>query len=138
MGTYSGLPHPEVCRTERFVASADYWTCLVAEPEPCHYVVKIGEIKICSIASRSGTTLKRKIEEKKIFVRYADSSLGAVPRAMLDALIESGRISAFERSSGWVDVTKGPMRSKSSHWQFKGFQRRSGKKIGGLPPDAGQ
>jgi hypothetical protein len=125
METSPGLPHPEVCKTEKFIVSADYWTCLVAEPDPCLYAVKIGNAKICSIASKSGATLKRKIEEKKIFVRYADTSLGAVPRVKLDALIESGRITAFERSSGWVDITKDPIRSKLSHWQFKGLQRRA-------------
>jgi len=119
------LPHPEVCKTEKFIESADFWTCLVTEPDPCLYAVKIGNAKICSIASRSGATLKRKIEEKKIFVRYADASLGVVSRIKLDALIESGRITAFERSSGWVDISKDPIRSKLSHWQFKGLQRRA-------------
>ena len=135
METSHGLPNPEVCKTKKFIVSADYWICLVTEPGPCHYAVKIGTIKICSIASRSGTTLKRKIEEKKIFVRYADSSLGAVPRAKLDELLESGRITAFERSSGWVDITQGPIRSNVSQWQFKGLQRRSGQKIEGPAPD---
>ena len=132
METFPRLPNPEVCKTEKFISSADYWTCLVAEPDPCHYAVKIGNFNICSIASKSGTALKRKIEEKKITVRYADTSLGAVPRAELDELIESGRITAFRRSSGWVDVTKDPIRSELSHWQFKGLQRRAAnlKKMG--------
>ena len=125
METSPGLPHPDVCKTEKFILFADYWTCLVAEPAPCLYVVKIGNFKICSIASKSGTKLKRKIEEKKIFVRYSDTSLGAVPRVRLDELIESGRITAFKRSSGWVDITKDPIRSKLSQWQFKGLQRRA-------------
>ena len=129
METSSVLPNPEVCKTEKFILSADYWTCLVAEPDPCLYVVKIGNFNICSIASRSGTALKRKIEEKKIFVRYADNSLGVVPRVMLDEFIESGRIIAFKRSSGWVDITKDPIRSKLSQWKFKGLQRRSGQNI---------
>jgi hypothetical protein len=125
METFPRLPNPEICKTERFIVSADYWTCLVAEPDPCLCAVKIGNVKICSIASKSGATLKRKIEEKKIFVRYADASFGVVPRRKLDELIEAGRITAFERSSGWVDITKGPLRSKASHWQFKGLQRRA-------------
>lgn len=124
MGTSARLPHPDVCKTEKFISSADYWTCLVTEPDPCHYAVHIGNFKICAIASKSGTALKRKIEDKKVFVRYADGSLGVVPRARLDGLIASGSIAAFERSSGWVEITNGPLRSKSSRWQFKGLQRR--------------
>ena len=129
METSPRLPNPEVCKTEKFISSADYWICLVADPDPCQCVVKIGNFKICSIASKSGTALKRKIEDKKIFVRYADTSLGVVPRVKLDELIESGRITAFKRSSGWVDITKDPIRSRLSRWQFKGLQRRGGQKI---------
>jgi len=129
METSPGLPDPAICKTEKLIASADYWACLVAEPLPCQYALKIGIIKICSIASKSGTALKRKIEKKKIFVRYADSSQGVVPRVKLDELIESGRITAFERSSGWVDISKDPIRSNVSRWQFKGLQRRAGLKI---------
>ena len=128
MGTSPELPHPDVCRAEKFVASADYWACLVADPEPCHYVLTIGKMRICSIASRSGTQLKRKIEDKKIPVRYADSSVGAVARGKLDELIESGGITGFERSNGWVDIAKDPVRSRLSHWQFRGLQRRVGQK----------
>ena len=131
METSPGRPNPEVCKTEKFISSADFWTCLVAEPDPCQHVVQIGIFKICSIASKSGTALKRRIEDKKIFVRYADSSLGVIPRGKLDELLESGRITAFERSSGWVDITKDPIRSNVSQWQFKGLQRRAGQKIEG-------
>ena len=137
METCRGLPAPEVCKIEKFVSSADYWTCLVEEPAPCQYVVIIGTVQICSIASKSGASLKRKIEGRKIVVRYADSSLGIVSPVTLDELIESGRISAFERSSGWVDIANDPIRKESSHWRFKGLQRRAGRKSGGpeLPQD---
>jgi hypothetical protein len=127
MGTSSMLPNPEVCKTERSLLSADFWTCLVADPDPCHYVVKIGEITFCSIASKRGTILKRKLEDIRIQVRYADASLGLVTRSQLDELIATGHIAAFERSSGWVDIGRGPIRRKSSRWQFKGLQRRSGR-----------
>jgi hypothetical protein len=119
------LPHPEVCKTEKFAVSADFWSCLVEEADSCLYLLKVGNSKICSIGSRSGTRLKRKIEGKKVFVRYPDTTLGVVPRVKLDELIESGIIVAFERSSGWVDITKDPIRSKCSQWQFKGLQRRA-------------
>jgi hypothetical protein len=131
METCRGLPAPELCKIEKFVSSADYWTCLVEEPATCQHVVTIGTVQICSIASKSGASLKRKIEGRKIVVRYADSSLGIVPQATLDELIESGRIAAFERSSGWVDIADGPIRKESSHLRFKGLQRRAGRKSGG-------
>jgi hypothetical protein len=128
MDTGRGLPDPEVCKIEKFISSADYWTCLVEEPEPCEYVLTIGTVPICSIASKRGTALKRKIEGKKIVVRYADSSLGVVSQVSLDEMIESGRITAFKRSNGWVDIANDPIRKESSQWQFKGLQRRSGRK----------
>lgn len=125
MGTSSMLPNPDVCKTEKSPLSAEFWTCLVPDPDPCHYVVKIGEIKFCSIASKRGTVLKRKLEDRKISVRYADASLGVVSRSQLDELIEAGSIAAFERSNGWVDISTGPIRRKSSQWQFRGLQRRA-------------
>jgi hypothetical protein len=125
------LPDPEVCKIEKFVSSVDYWICMVEEPAPCHYVVTIGTVPICSIASKKGTTLKRKIEGKKVAVRYADSSLGAVSQVTLDELIESGAITGFKRSSGWVDIGNDPIRKESSQWRFKGLQRRAGRKSGG-------
>ena len=131
METCRGLPAPEVCKIEKFISSADYWTCLVEEPAPCQYIVIIGTVQICSMASKSGAWLKRKIEGKKIVVRYADSSLGVVSRGALDELIESGRISAFERSSGWVDIANDQIRKESSPRRFKGLQRRTGRKSGG-------
>jgi hypothetical protein len=124
METSPGLPNPAMCKTEKFVSSADYWTCLVAESDPCRYVVRIGEITICSIASRSGAALKKKIEEKKISVRYADATVGVVSRVKLDELIDSGSITAFERACGWVEIAQGPIRSKLSEWKFKGLQKR--------------
>lgn len=125
------LPAPEVCKIEKLIPSADYWTCLVDEPAPCQYLVTIGTVQICAMASKSGTWLKRKIDGKKIVVRYADSSLGVVSQAALDDLIESGRIAGFERSSGWVDIATDPIRKNSSHWRFKGLQRRAGRTNGG-------
>jgi hypothetical protein len=131
METCRRLPAPEVCKIEKFIPYADYWTCLVEEPVSCQYVVTIGTVQICSMASNSGAWLKRKIDAKRILVRYADSSLGVVLNVALDELIESGRISAFKRSSGWVDITEGPIRKKSSHGRFRGLQRRAGWKGAG-------
>ena len=132
METCRSLPAPNVCQIEKFVSSADYWTCLVEDPAPCQYVVTIGTAQICSMASKSGASLKMKIDGKKIVVRYADSSLGVVSQTLLDKLIEFGRIAAFERSSGWVDIVNDPIRGKMSLWRFKGLQRRAGRKSGGF------
>ena len=127
METSPWLPQAGICRTEKFIASADYWICLVAAPDPCPYLLKIGSSRICSAASKSGAQLKRKIEDKKISVRFPDASLGLVPRARLHELIETGGITAFRRTSGWVDVTRDPIRKSESSWRFKGLQRRAGR-----------
>ena len=126
METCRGLPAPEVCRIEKFISSADYWTCLVAEPVSCQYVVTIGAVQICSMASKSGSLLKWKIDGRKIAVRFVDSSPGIVSKATLDELIASGRIAAFRRSSGWVDIATDPIRKSSSQLRYKGLQRRAG------------
>ena len=129
MGTCHPLPAPDVCKIEKFISSADYWSCLVEDPAPCQYVVIIGTVRICSMASKNGTWLKNKIEGKKIVVRYANDSLEVVSQATLDELIESGKITAFKRSSGWVDIVNDPIRKESSHLRFNGLQRRAGRKI---------
>jgi len=125
MGTSSILPNPAVCKTTKYIESADFWTCLAPDTVPCHYVMNIGAIKFCSIASKRGTLLKRKLEDRKIAVRYRDDSQSVVNRSQLDELIETGSIAAFMRSGGWVDITVGPIRRQSSLWQFKGLQRRA-------------
>lgn len=127
METCRGLPAPEICKIEKFVASADYWACMVEDPAPCHFVVSIGTVPICSLASKSGTWLKKKIDGQKIAVRYVDSSPGIVSKTQLDKLIESGRIAAFMRASGWVDIARDPIRKGSTQWRYKGLQRRANK-----------
>jgi hypothetical protein len=127
METCRGLPAAEICRIEKFVESADYWACLVEEPAPCQFVVRIGTVHICSLASKRGAWLKKKIDGQKIAVRYVDSSPGMVSKTQLDKLIESGRIAAFMRSSGWVDIARDPIRKQSPQWRYKGLQRRAGR-----------
>ena len=125
--TGENLPNPAVCKTQQLAAGVDYWHCAVEAPYACPYLLKIGVINICSIASKSGTKLKRKIEEKKISVRFRNDSIGAVSKAILGELIESGEITSFERSSGWVELSSARIRNQSSLWQFKGLQKRSGR-----------
>lgn len=126
METCRSLPAPDVCRIEKFVSSADYWTCLVDEPTPCPFVVTIGGVQLCSMASKRGTWLKQKIDAHKIAVRYADGTLGIVTKVKLDELIASGAITAFERSSGWVDIARDPIR-KGVPLRYRGLQRRAGR-----------
>lgn len=125
METCRSLPAPEVCRIEKFVSGTEYWTCLVEEPASCPYVVTMGCVQICAMASKQGTWLKQKIDANKIAVRYLDASLGIVSKRRLDELIESGAISAFQRSSGWVDLACDPIREGVGHMRYSGLQRRA-------------
>lgn len=125
METCRMLPAPKVCKVEKLSAYADYWSCLVEEAAACQYVVMIGAVQICSMASKRGSWLKIKIDGKRIAVRYADSTLGVELQGNLDDLIASGRISAFRRSSGWVDIANDPIRKGTPLGQFKGLQRRA-------------
>ncbi len=118
------LPDPASCTTKKISARVDYWICMVPEPDYCPYILKICGLDICAIASKSATNLKRKIEEKRIAVRYKDKSVGMVSRKLLKDLIESEKIAAFERATGWVDLEKDPTLRKSTEWKFKGLQRR--------------
>lgn len=124
MAMSSDLPNQAACSTKRISTRVDYWMCMVQEPDTCPYILKIGRLDICSIASKSATNLKRKIDEKRIAVIYKDKSVGMVSRTLLKDLIESKRISAFERATGWVDLDKEPTLRRSVEWKFKGLQRR--------------
>ncbi len=118
------LPNPASCMTKKISARVDYWFCMVPEPDTCPYILKIGGLDLCAIASKSATNLKRKIEDKRIAVRYKDKSVGMVSRTLLKDLIDSEKIAAFERATGWVDLDKYPTLRSSTEWKFKGLQRR--------------
>jgi hypothetical protein len=49
-----------------------------------------------------------------IRVIYRDGEVGTVKPADLEALIQNRRIYSFKRSSGWVDVSRGPLRQQRS------------------------
>lgn len=57
---------------------------------------------------------------KEIKVIFIDDSVGFVTETQLDALISSGRIKSFLRSSGWVRVGIDPVREI----RYKGRDRR--------------
>jgi hypothetical protein len=45
-----------------------------------------------------------------IRVLYIDKTSGTVAGSQLEALLATGKIAAFRRSSGWVDVRHDPIR----------------------------
>jgi hypothetical protein len=49
-----------------------------------------------------------------IRVIYKNGEVGTVRPGDLEALITSQRIYSFKRSSGWVDVSQGPLRKNQS------------------------
>jgi hypothetical protein len=50
-----------------------------------------------------------------IRVIYQNGEVGTVKPGDLESLIRSQRIYSFKRSSGWVDVSRGPIRKNQSH-----------------------
>jgi hypothetical protein len=60
-----------------------------------------------------------------IQVNYTDERYDYVKDFMLDALIQSGKVAQFKRSSGWVRVGADPIRSKQAGDAYNGSDRRS-------------
>jgi len=57
-----------------------------------------------------------------IRVLYIDNSSGTVPDTLLGEMIETGKIAAFCRASGWVDIKRGPIRKNVG--RYDGPERR--------------
>jgi len=47
-----------------------------------------------------------------IKVIYLDASVGEVDSKVLDDLISKGKIAAYQRSDGWVEIGKDPIRTE--------------------------
>jgi hypothetical protein len=47
-----------------------------------------------------------------IKVIYLDASAGEVDAKVLDGLISKGKIVAYQRSDGWVEIGKDPIRTE--------------------------
>jgi len=62
-----------------------------------------------------------------IRVLYKDNTSGMVRDNLLEALINSGKIVAFHRSSGWVAVGRDPIRKSSN--PYNGPERRKNNAI---------
>jgi hypothetical protein len=59
-----------------------------------------------------------------ILVQFKDNTYDFVLNNELDELINANEIIAFKRSSGWVDLSKDPVRNGSSRSQYMGVDRR--------------
>jgi hypothetical protein len=59
----------------------------------------------------------------QIQVRYKNGVQGLVDSSVLEKLIESGEITHFRRSPGWVSVTTAKTRGVSEH-AYSGLERR--------------
>ncbi|MEA3545125.1 MAG: hypothetical protein U9R69_07895 [Thermodesulfobacteriota bacterium] len=58
-----------------------------------------------------------------IRVRYEDGRIDLIPSKKLNELIVMGEVEQFERSAGWVDVDKDPIRS-TLRGHYAGMERR--------------
>ena len=68
----------------------------------------------------------REVTEMLIQVSYEDDRYDYVKDFMLDALIRSGSIAKFRRSSGWVQVGVDPIRKPQPESRYSGAERRAG------------
>src|SRR5512144_854415 len=59
-----------------------------------------------------------------IMVQFENKTFGYVRNDDLDELIETGAISSFRRSSGWVEIGKDPVRTKRTADAYAGPERR--------------
>lgn len=59
-----------------------------------------------------------------IMVQFKDNTYDFVLNSELDSLIASNSIVAFRRSSGWVDISKDPIRKELSPRRLFGRDRR--------------
>lgn len=59
-----------------------------------------------------------------INVIYTDKTVGKVPTEQLEQLIQAGRICAFRRESGWVDVSQDRIRGRGTVAGYRGPERR--------------
>ena len=59
-----------------------------------------------------------------ILVQFKDNTYDFILNNELDDFINSERIIAFKRSSGWVDISKGQIRREPSPKRFVGTERR--------------
>ena len=60
-----------------------------------------------------------------IMVQYKDNTFGHVQNSILDELINVGRIVAFRRTDGWVEIGGGRLRANNASIEYEETERRS-------------
>ena len=60
-----------------------------------------------------------------ILVQYTNNTFDVVLNSNLDELIGAKKIVAFRRSTGWVDVNRGPLRGQGTQGEYRGPERRN-------------
>ncbi len=60
-----------------------------------------------------------------ILVQYANKTYDVVRNSDLDELIATKKIVAFRRSTGWVDISRDPIRGQGVSGTYRGPDRRS-------------
>jgi len=60
-----------------------------------------------------------------IMVPYTDNTYGYVQNCILTELIDVGRIVAFRRTDGWVEIFSGRLRLSNASKDYDGTERRS-------------
>lgn len=60
-----------------------------------------------------------------IMVQYTDNTYGHVQNSILDELINVGRIVAFRRTDGWIEIGSGRLRANNTSMEYEGLERRS-------------
>lgn len=60
-----------------------------------------------------------------IMVQYKDNTFGHVLNNVLDELINAGRVVAFRRASGWVEIGIDSLRANGASAEYEGAERRS-------------
>ena len=60
-----------------------------------------------------------------VFVKYKDTAIGYVTDEQLKTLLESNKLSSFQRSGEWVDLNSDPLRGQEgSQTKYNGPDRR--------------
>lgn len=61
-----------------------------------------------------------------LLVKYTNNGTGYITKYELDSLIASGEIVSFKRSNGeWVYPEIGPLRNRTTSFDYRGPERRS-------------
>jgi hypothetical protein len=69
--------------------------------------------------------LKRKpVPDLRILVELTDGNICRMSKQELNTALEKDRVSRFQRSDGWVQVGRDPLREMNSDSAYRGMERR--------------